>query len=598
MDMKSIAYHKRLLVWVLLIWMTACTSDILNTNPLNEFSEKDVWKDPALVELIINRIYNEFDFVFTEGMKSGLVDESNQTFAGLNFNFIELSPDYLPNRGNSFRSWAQYYKTIRDCNLFFEHADQIEWPDGTADGKTLRERMTGEVTFQRAFLYTYLVNYFGGVPLITKVYGLNDDFLVPRNTYAECIDFIVSECDKAAALLPEVQSGDNDGRATKGAALALKARVLLFAASDLYNTPVFSSYPNPELIGYTDGNREARWRAAKDAAKAVIDLQQYELYKADPESPEAVSQNIIELFTLKKTNEDIFVKYINELADARGFGRFSTPNGYGGTSTISLLGELVDSYEMADGTKFSWNNPVHAAEPYKNREPRFYANVLYEGAVFKPRPADASVIDPIGVIQAGVWHRWDAASGAVTEQWGLDTRRGPFAPHNGSYTGIYSRKMVDVTVNQQFDPQTVPWRYFRYAEVLLNYAEACIELGEEEEARTYLNLIRKRAGLPAITESGDALLARYRNERRIELSLEDHRFYDVRRWVIGPEAYHPVHGVKIVYELLGNRETATVPTITPVVIENREWVKRTYFFPIPRSEMNKNKLLIQNPDYQ
>ncbi|WP_090627231.1 RagB/SusD family nutrient uptake outer membrane protein [Parapedobacter indicus] len=596
--MKSIAYHKRLLVWVLLIWMTACTSDILNTNPLNEFSEKDVWKDPALVELIINRIYNEFDFVFTEGMKSGLVDESNQTFAGLNFNFIELSPDYLPNRGNSFRSWAQYYKTIRDCNLFFEHADQIEWPDGTADGKTLRERMTGEVTFQRAFLYTYLVNYFGGVPLITKVYGLNDDFLVPRNTYAECIDFIVSECDKAAALLPEVQSGENDGRATKGAALALKARVLLFAASDLYNTPVFSSYPNPELIGYTDGNREARWQAAKDAAKAVIDLQQYELYKADPESPEAVSQNIIELFTLKKTTEDIFVKYINELADARGFGRFSTPNGYGGTSTISLLGELVDSYEMADGTKFSWNNPVHAKEPYKNREPRFYANVLYEGAVFKPRPADASVIDPIGVIQAGVWHRWDAASGAVTEQWGLDTRRGPFAPHNGSYTGIYSRKMVDASVNQQFDPQTVPWRYFRYAEVLLNYAEACIELGEEEEARTYINLIRKRAGLPGITESGEALLARYRNERRIELSLEDHRFYDVRRWVIGPEAYHPVHGVKIVYELLANRETATAPTITPVVIENREWVKRTYFFPIPRSEMNKNKLLIQNPDYQ
>src|SRR5690606_3522007 len=175
----------------------------------------------------------------------------------------------------------------------------------------------------------------------TKVYGLNDDFLVSRNTYAECIDFIVSECDKAAALLPEVQSGGNDGRATKGAALALKARVLLFAASDLYNTTVFSSYPNPELIGYTDGNREARWQAAKDAAKAVIDLQQYELYKADPESPEAVPQNIIELFTLKKTSEDIFVKYINELADARGYGRFSTANGYGGTSTITLVGELV-----------------------------------------------------------------------------------------------------------------------------------------------------------------------------------------------------------------------------------------------------------------
>src|SRR5690606_40550758 len=136
-----------------------------------------------------------------------------------------------------------------------------------------------------------------------------------------------------------------------------------------------------------------------------------------------------------------------------------------------------------------------------------------------------------------------------------------------------SRNTSGVAVDKQFDSQAVSWRYFRYAETLLNCAEACIEPGEEGEARAYVNMIRKRAGLPDITESGDALRTRYRNERRIELSLEDHRFYDVRRWAIGPEVYHPVHGVNIVYELLPDRTTATVPTIKPIVVEQREWVK-------------------------
>jgi len=250
---------------------------------------------------------------------------------------------------------------------------------------------------------------------------------------------------------------------------------------------------------------------------------------------------------------------------------------------------------MSDGSKFSWDDPVHAAEPYKDREPRFYANVLYEGAKLKPRPANAVGYDPIGVIQAGVWQKWE--NNAMVEVWGLDTRKGVFAPHNGGYTGYYSRKMLDITVNQAFDPQTVPWRYFRYAEVLLNYAEACIELGQDEEARTYINLIRTRAGQPPITESGIALRDRYRHERRIEMSLEDHRFYDVRRWVIGPEAYHPIHGVNIVYKLQPDNTTATVPTITPFVVGDRKWVKASYYFPIPRTEMEKNDLLAQNPDY-
>lgn len=181
--------------------------------------------------------------------------------------------------------------------------------------------------------------------------------------------------------------------------------------------------------------------------------------------------------------------------------------------------------------------------------------------------------------------------------WGLDTRNSPYEPWNSGYSGYYNFKQLDESIEPQYTAQTVPWRFIRYAEVLLNYAEACIELGQDVEARDYINMVRDRAGVPPVTESGAALLARYRNERRIELSYEEHRFFDVRRWVIGNLAYQPATGVKIVYQLLPDNTTATVPTITPFVFENRAWLNKAYFMPILRDEMNKNNKLIQNPDY-
>jgi len=123
-------------------------------------------------------------------------------------------------------------------------------------------------------------------------------------------------------------------------------------------------------------------------------------------------------------------------------------------------------------------------------------------------------------------------------------------------------------------------------------------LGQDDEARTYLNMIRKRAGMPDVSESGVALRDRYRNERRIEMAIEDQRFFDVRRWVIGPQAYKAAYAVDVVYKLLPDHTTATVPTITPKVHNSYAWIDKSYFFPIMRDEMNKNDLLIQNPDYE
>lgn len=262
------------------------------------------------------------------------------------------------------------------------------------------------------------------------------------------------------------------------------------------------------------------------------------------------------------------------------------------------IGNLVDDYEMSDGSKFDWQNPAESVEPYKNREPRFYATILYEGVKWRQQTPDVAPIDPIGVVQTGTWEKWDATTNQMVEVFGLDTRNSPIDPWNAGYTGYYLRKFIDPKFDGRFTGADTPWRYCRYGEILLNYAEACIELGQDNEARTYINMIRKRAGMPDITESGSALRDRYRHERRIELAMEDNRFYDVRRWVAGPEAYNiNATGVDVRYKLLPDHTTATIPTITPIVIQKRAWLDKAYFFPIMRAEINKNDLLIENPGY-
>jgi len=583
----------------IMICTSSCKKDFLDTKPSTEFSGDDIWNDPNLIEAFVNGIYLNIDNPANGGdglLKGEFVDEMHdQWFSFFEFNNSLITPDNLASWPHE--NWDKLYKNIRSCNIYFSKINGAK-----IDDAQLKDRMTGEVHFLRAYLYHQLVSLYGGVPIIKKAYGLNDVFAVKRDSYSDCINFISKECDSAALLLPLVQSGSNQGRVTKGAALALKARTLLYAASDLHNKPVFSGYAQQELIRYTDGNQASRWRAAKDAAKAVIDLGIYRLYKAEPAPGDSIAQNFANIFISNGTEEDIWVRYfkttsLNGSPDLNSLSLVSGPNGYHLYGQDTPSGEMADHFEMSDGTPFSWSDPSKANQPYKNRDPRFYASILYEGVKFKPRPSDITNLDPVGVIQVGTWQRWNASSNSMEEVYGLDSRKGPVENFNGGYTGYYLRKFIDPAINGQFSTNGTPWRYMRYAEVLLNYAEACIELNEESEARSALNQIRKRAGMPNITDSGNALRNRYRNERRVELAFEEHRFYDVRRWLIAPEAYQQFSGVSVVYKLNADHTTATIPTITPIVVQKSAWLDKAYLFPVSRDEMNKNALLVQNPNY-
>lgn len=578
----------KLYILSILLVASSCSDSFLKVDPLDKYSDAAVWTDEALVSSFVNNIYMGQYYGFHTLMLSSLCDESMEVWAWETHPILksEISPSYVGALAPNFwiiafhnLSWNSLYKNIRSCNIFFENVEKYALAGDAID------RLRGEVHFLRGYFYTWLVSLHGGVPLIEKAYTPSDDLLVARNTLEESIGFIVDDLDAAASLLPV---STDKARASRGAALALKSRILLYAASDLFNSNASwaSGYAHPELVSYTDANRTARWQKAKDAAKAVIDLGAYQLYNPD---------NYADIFLNDGTGEDILLTYYDNVNHSNSdfqcpsVGLFNSPNGFHGWGGNAPTGQFIDAFENSDGSQFNWNDPVQKENPYLDRDPRFYANILYDGAQWRQRPDDVIASDPDGIVQTGYYQ---TASGSYTP--GLDTRQGPIEDWNGSYTGYYMRKFLDPAINHQYDRQKLPFRQMRYAEVLLNYAEACLELGEEAEAKRYINMVRNRAGMPDVPdgETGAALKERYRNERRIELCYEGQRFFDIRRWMIAPDVLKNAQGIDIRYP-----NGSTKPTYSITEVQERTWNNKVYLLPVLLDEMNRNELLVQNPGY-
>lgn len=600
--------------------LTSCNDNFVNTVPLDQLSESVVWSDPNLAEAFVTELYGGLgNGGFDEQMLASLTDEASFTHPGRGITTITESRSNPADIGwvNGTLSWQNMYTRIRACNLALEKLKAA-----TSFNATLVERLNGEAKFMRAYYYHQLVRYYGGVPIIDKSFSLSDtDFLSKRNTMKESIAFIVKDCDEAATLLNGKSLAA--GRASKAAALALKSRILLYAASDLYDaatakakSSAMGAMATPEILAYTDGDRISRWRAAKDAAKAVLDLSGFgnKLNLSEPASKEDGVANYMNNSLAKNGGEKelIFARYFINAKQENGgrIGLFNGPNGYHNWAGNAPIQNLVDDYEMMDGSKFSWSNPDHSSKPYENRDPRFYATLLYDGAPWKPRTADVASKDPANQIQAG---QYELSSGSSkVPYFGLDTRKSTVEDWNGSYTGYYFRKFTDPNpaIVDQNTWQQIPWPFFRYTEAVLNYVEACIELGEEAEAKAWLNKVRFRSGMPAVTESGTALRDRYRNERRVEMAFEEQRYHDARRWMIAPTTLG--NKVKIInvfgslkpgksvslykYDTSNYDYSYKVVEMDPGK-ENRSWADKMYFLPIHRDEMNRNKNLVQNPGY-
>lgn len=471
------------------------------------------------------------------------------------------------NLSNPDGAWSRCFDGIYAANLFLEKSDEVNLdylrydPDQNEQAKyelymNNIERARLEVRFLRAFFYFELVERYGGVPILEKTYGVDDDYSgIDRNSLEECIGFIVSECDEIAPELPAVHESGETGRVTRGAALALKSRALLFAASDLFNDPSWAGgYGHPELISLPDDvDRQDRWDAAARAAKAVLDLSEAR-------------------YTLLTSYPDIFLKSYsnNEAIFVRRYGSgysFETDNysvGFdNGNSGTTPSQNLVDAFETKSGKAFDWNDRKMADDPYADRDPRLGFTVLTNGSTFKDRTME--------IFEGG-----RDGKGVV----------------NATKTGYYLRKYVDPEVNLLQGRGTVhAWIIFRLAEIYLNYAEAMNEAYGPSDAHGYgmtaleaVNMIRRRRSveMPAVpsTVSQDELRQRIRNERRVELAFEGHRMFDVRRWMIAEETLGaPLKGVDI-------QQNSQSYIYTPKTVENRTFEAKMYFYPIPQTDLN------------
>lgn len=538
------------LVLALFVLVASCDKDFLNTSPLDKISSDATWSDGALSEAFIYNVYSDLGYGgFEEQGQAAITDEAMFTHAGRNINTFTEGTESPANRAwfSATYEWDNMYSAIRKANIAL-----TSLPTSTFDDDGLREKLIGEAHFLRAYYYHQLVRFYGGVPLISEPYGLDQDYNIARNSYEECIDFIIADLDKATSML----SGKTviDGRASDIAALALKARVLLYAASDSHVSGKVADksggFSNMDLIAYSGGDQNARYMAAKNAAKAVLDATSgYKMDLTAPVSAEEGKANYVSLamgggsaagdagaaveLIFQRTATPLYTVEDNWPLGGLHTGINNGPNGYHNWAGNTPIQALVDDYEMMDGSSFDWTNDAHSADPYANRDPRFYSTVLYDGADWKPRPADVAPRDPSDQIQTG---QYDDGNGGIIN--GLDTRQSPVEDWNGSRTHYYVRKFIDPDpslADNQSSSQVIPWPFIRYAEMALSYAEASFKTGDEDAARTWLNKIRFRVGMPAVTESGSDLWAKIINERRIELAYEEHRYHDARRWLIAEE---------------------------------------------------------------
>ncbi len=500
--------------------------------------------------------------------------------------------------------WPESYMALRKVNMFLENVD-----NSPASADEIRH-WTGEAYFLRAWFHFLVFRAYGAIPLVDHAFDPNEDMMAVRRSPAdEVVAFIVADCDRAMEYLSDTDRwpSTDTGRATRVGALGLKSRALLYIASPLYNgDPLFAELKDPidgtPLISQVYDKE--KWKAAADAAKECIrqsEASGYGLYDKTPEDPVKNYQNI---FNDNWNKEILWAKNIGTYEHMLNC---SDPVSFGCFSILNPTQEMVDAYEMEDGstpiTGYTQDGMVPIINPksgyredgfttearegrwlkgvsnmYVGREPRFYASINFAGSLWKTTRAS----------------NWTEPH--INEFWfkGMDGKNN--AGSDYCKTGYLMKKLHYPTrIPWQYTPQMM-WVYIRLGEIYLNAAEAINEYYGPADAYSYVNAIRKRAGLPDLPAglSQEQMRDRIKHERRIELAFEVHRFFDTRRWLEGPRTQGiPIHSMDI-YAGEYQQDPAFYKRIK---VENRVFESpKHYFLPIEQDEIDKhqNRELVQN----
>ncbi|WP_020597282.1 RagB/SusD family nutrient uptake outer membrane protein [Spirosoma panaciterrae] len=533
--------------------LTSCKDDFLERLPQNQVSDATFWKTTDDLYLALNAFYPLLEnqsIIYQESVS----DNAYSQYPWESFATLASAGDIT---AATNAGWSYFY--IRRANNFLEHADQAT---GT---QSLKDRYKAEARFLRAYNYYLMVKLFGDVPLVTKTLQV-DEVDVPRTPRADVITFILNELNEASAVLPAKYTGGKTnevGRATKGAAIGLRARILLdesrwqeavtesaklmdgtyklFTVSTETGSDLLDNYAN--WVNFTDAADEKKFR---------LGLRSY--------------QKLFE--SANKGNSEVILdrQYINTV-QPNTLNTLLPAADLGGWSSVTPTQELVNAYNdyrtgepitplsaAQRATYYDTNNPAFANE-YKNRDPRFYATILFNG-------------NPWNTLQTGYAFKWVQGGS------------------NNSQTGYNFRKMVDPDAYKANVANYSNIILLRYAEILLINAEARNEVsGPSEDVFRSLDAIRARAGMPPVdrTKYNTQALVRelIRNERRIELVLEGQRYMDIRRWKTAPQV------MKNIYSIRNG------------LAQQRTWTDKLYVMPVPQAQidLSQSKALQQNSGY-
>jgi hypothetical protein len=541
-----------------------CSKSFLNTKMDTSQTDQTLNSNYTTLFSYANAPYtylrNEFAII-DNNLFAPVTDEAVQTLANTQVKLFDNGSWNATN--NPDDNYVNYYVGIRAANFFIEQSPNyraalaLNRDTISATGKVSYTQDTtnmgwyvAEGHILRAWFYFELSKRYGSVPLVTRTLTTSDNTNIPKTSYDSIINFIVSEVnaykDSLQANWKTSSFTNNDGRLTRGAALALKARALLYAASPLHNT----------------SNSVARWQTAAAALEDVLLFSQGAgAYSLDPNYQTYFLQN-----NTLTSNETIWaLRYTANNSLEKANYPIGTP---GGSSGVTPTQDLVSDYEYT-GTP----DPAH---PYSNRDPRLYYSIVTNDTTWNSRRIDES-------------------------PGGTDDMK----KANASKTGYYLKKFLNDNLNLvQGGTQVHNWPVFRYGEILLEYAEAMNEAYGPDNANGYgmtarqaLNMVRSRTGvnMPAVTVADQASFrTAVKHERRIELAFENYRYWDLLRWNDAAAMLNqPVNGVSVTKDGSGQF------VYTPVVVENRVFTApKMYYYPFPQTEVIKsNGVLTQNPGW-
>lgn len=603
---------------LVLVNLASCKKGFFDQIPDDRMTIDEVFQRQLESERYLANIYNY------------IRDESDQTLNGESPNFgvpwLGLSdegdityasqPTYIMNLGNwdatnnRYEFWTHYYNGIRAATYFMQNIGKNEELLRTTEGQSLIKQYHAEARALRAEFYAAMLKQFGPVIILPENEVISaqaplEELSFPRNSYDECVDFIVAEFDKAASELPVWYTSDLDyGRMNKAVIMALKARTLLYAASPLWNgnqdLTMLKNKDGKALVN-TQYNAE-KWTKAANAAKEVIDLNIFSLFKQYTTGTTINALASYQNLFLEAWNSEVIFARKSNLLGERWEWR-STPRFAGGTAGNGVTQQQVDAYQMANGEMpiLGYNNGVPIINPasgynetgfstaataytdagtanmYVNREARFYASVTYSGSYNLNKVAFPAKI--------GLYFTGNSGKNG--------------GGNNFSRTGYLTRKNIHPNSNQATSVRVArPIIMLRLAEIYLNYSEALNEYAPgNADILKYINMIRERAGIPNLpsTLSQDQMRERIRNERRVELAFERHRWFDTRRWKI---AATTDGGLFYGMNIDGGTSFTDVAFFKRTAFETRVFdAPKHYLFPIPQGDIDKNKNLVQNPGW-